>query len=249
MTDKTEEPERTPLMDALTYPVRGSGWAMVVIGAVIALLPGLFSGIMYLGPIAWVMGLCYFNAFYFLIVESTVSGKDDTPDWPDVSNITEDLLLPFLRTLRVAVLSFFPLLIVLYIRDEPRGMWGSPAVWAGISWGVFYFPMAMLNTIVSNDMAASLPHRVLPLIKRGMPSYLVLTGLLVVALLFSRAVTGIMSGVPLIGGLLSAATGLYFMMAEARLAGTFYRRQLEFDAEDEEDAPRLKGIQAEQARE
>lgn len=234
MIDDTELPESTPLTDALTYPIRESGWAMVLIGAGISVVAGWLTGTMYLGLIVSVLGLAYFNAFYFSIVETTVSGKDETPDWPDITNnVAEDLLLPLLRTLRVAVLSLLPLLVILYFRDDPQGMWLSPMVWLGVLWCAFYFPMAMINTVVSNDMRMCLPHKVLPLILGNLREYLVLVSVLLAGFMLSKLVSAVIGGIPLIGTFLSAGTGLYFMMAEARLAGLFYLNHVETEENGE----------------
>jgi hypothetical protein len=45
----------------------------------------------------------------------------------------------------------------------------------------------------------------------------------------------VLGRIPLVGGLLAAGAGLYFMMAQARLAGIFYRDQLGLEEADEND--------------
>ena len=46
----------------------------------------------------------------------------------------------------------------------------------------------------------------------------------------------VLGRIPFVGQLLAAAAGLFFMMAQARLAGIFYRGQLGEEEAAEEDS-------------
>jgi hypothetical protein len=236
MPEEIETPERRPLMDALGYPVRGSGRILLVIGAALSAVLGFASGFSIFGGIAWLLGLAYFNAYYHSIVESTVSWNEDPPDWPDVSDLAGEVIVPMVRTAGVFLLSFLPMLgCVVLARKLGGGIWSSPLVWLGILWGVWYFPMAMLHVIISNELINALPWQVLPKILKAMPGYLLLAGLLLAGLMISVVVEVVLGRIPLVGGLLAAGAGLYFMMAQARLAGIFYRDQLGREEADEND--------------
>lgn len=236
MNEEIETPERKPLMDALGYPVRGSGRILLVIGAVLSAVLGFASGFSLFGGIASLLGLAYFNAYYHSIVESTVSWNEDPPDWPDISDLVGEVIVPTVRTAGVFLLSFLPMLgCVVLARKLDGGIWSSPLVWLGILWGVLYFPMAILHVIVSNEMINALPWHVLPKILKAMPVYLLLAGLLLAGLIISVVVEVLLGRIPLVGGLMAAGAGLYFMMAQARLAGIFYRDQLGMEEADEND--------------
>ena len=227
-------------MDALGYPVRGSGRILLVIGAVLSAVLGFASGFSLFGGIASLLGLAYFNAYYHSIVESTVSWNEDPPDWPDISDLVGEVIVPTVRTAGVFLLSFLPMLgCVVLARKLDGGIWSSPLVWLGILWGVLYFPMAILHVIVSNEMINeminALPWHVLPKILKAMPVYLLLAGLLLAGLIISVVVEVLLGRIPLVGGLMAAGAGLYFMMAQARLAGIFYRDQLGMEEADEND--------------
>lgn len=235
MTEETEldEPDRTPLMDALTYPIRGNGRYLMVTGAVLMALFNLASGAIIVGGIASLFAAAYMNAYYFDIVESTVSGRDEAPDWPDASDLLSDFVLPFLRMWFALLVSFGPLLLQLFLSDD-SSEWGvGNLLLLGV--GAVYFPMAILNIIISNEWSAALPQHVVPRIIKSMPGYLGLTGLLLASLVASYAMNAVLGRVPFLGGLLVAGAWLYFAMAEARLAGLFYRRHLEMEEEDDED--------------
>jgi len=228
MNEESDESGQKPLMDALVYPIRGPGRLLLVIGAVLSAALSYASGFMIIGGVAWLLGLAYFNAFYFNIVESTVSGNDEAPDWPDVSDWAGEIILPMVRTIGVWLISFFPAMVVsALVKGDHPNVWTSPFLWAAMAWGALYFPMAILNVIVGNEMVAAMPHRVLPQIRKALPGYLALAGVLVLAVLASGFLSFSLGKLPLIGGLLSAWIGLYFAMAQARLAGRFYREHLE----------------------
>jgi hypothetical protein len=228
-----DAPEQTPLMDALTYPVRGSGRILLVIGAVLSAVLGLASGAIIIGGFAWLLGLAYFNAYYCSIVESTVSWNDEPPDWPDVSDLAGEIIMPMARMLFTGLIALIPVMILVALRpDDGSSVLAYPGVWLGVLWAAFYFPMAILRVIVSNELVNALPQHVLPAIRRAMPSYLVLTGQLLAAVVISGLVTALTGRLPLIGGLVAGGISLYFTMAQARLAGVYYRNYLAESSED-----------------
>jgi hypothetical protein len=230
--------ERTPslLEDAATYPLRGSGWIMITIGAVLSAVLTLGTIAPGFGIVAWFAGLAYFTAFYFDIISSTVNGGDECPDWPDITDLMSDIVMPVVRCIGVWILSFLPLIIVIARMGDDESELRNPAAWAGFAWGAFYFPMAILNVAVGNEMSAALPHRVLPDAIRAMPGYLWLVALLTAVFVLSEIAVVYGAKVPFIGGLLAAGISLYFMMMQARLAGLFYRRELDDDDDDQKDA-------------
>jgi hypothetical protein len=230
----SDERELSLLEDAATYPLRGTGWIMILIGSVLSALLSLGAIAPGFGLAAWVAGFGYFTAFYFEIINSTVNGSDECPDWPDITDFMDDIALPVVRCIGVWLIAFLPLTLVLSRMNVEDNLLTSPAVWAGLAFGAFYFPMAILNVAVGNEMAGALPHRVLPDAIRAMPGYLLMAAMLAAVFVLSRVAAVYGSKVPFIGGLLSAGISLYFMMMQARLGGLFYRRRLEAEGNDEE---------------
>ncbi len=237
-----EKPEPSLLSEALAYPFRGSGWIMIVLGAGLSALLTLGSAAPLIGKAAWFAGFGYFTAFYFDIILTTINGRDEPPDWPDITDLWGDIFQPALRTMGTVMIAFFPLFLAIYAnRDSDDGLLMSPLVWAGMVFGAFYFPMAILNVAVGNDIMGALPHRVIPDAVRAMPGYLVVAGLLAAVFVISKLAVVAGYAVPFLGGLFAAGISLYFMMAQARLAGSFYRQRLEAEEAEEEDEDRAFG--------
>ncbi len=223
------------IADAFAYPFRGSGRTLLIIGTLLSAVLDFASGAWFFGLAAWVLGGAYFVAYYFDIIVTTVSGRDEPPDFPDVTDLYGDIIAPLLRSLAALLISHLPLIILvgLYWGEKSR-----PAHWEWLCLGfaAFYFPMAILNVAVSDEAAGALPHRVLPDVIRAMPRYLILVLLLVAVYVVSQLATLTGVRVPFVGGLISTGVSLYCVMVQARLAGMFYRQSMEEETDEKANA-------------
>jgi len=72
--------------DALTFPFRGIGRYMLVIGGVLSLMISLMISlatfIPFLGLIIAIGASGYFTAYSFRIINTTAIGEDQACDWP-----------------------------------------------------------------------------------------------------------------------------------------------------------------------
>lgn len=209
------------IIDALLYPLRGGGWMMVLFGAIMMVLLAVASLAPILGLIALLIGGGYFAAFYFSVVATTVSGQSSCPDWPEVSNLWESILLPCLRMLGALVISYLPAIaLVAFLGERPSGQ--EAILWAVRVWAWLYFPMAVLALVLFGHLGAALPHRVLPAIIRAMPAYLVAAIALLLAEVCGDILALLLVGIPYLGVFLSAAVTLYFLLVQGRLTGLAY---------------------------
>jgi hypothetical protein len=213
-------------LGAFLYPLRGSGLLMIFIGAVMSFLLFIASFAPLYGAIAGLMGAAYFTAFYFDIITTTVVGGDETPDWPGLSDFLGDIALPLFRLIGVILISLVPQGALMYfLRPGDPGY--EAALWSGLGWAAFYFPMGLLNAAIYADISAALPHRVLPAIFRSMPSYLIAVFLLGAVIAISAVMAEVSKLVPYLGWFLGSAFSLYFTMVQARIVGLIYRRNQE----------------------
>lgn len=83
--------------DALTYPWRRGGAYVLVPGVFLALAFALAAWAPMLGLASTLIGVSYFSAFYFQIVETTIAGRHTLPDWPEFSDFYDDLVRPGLQ--------------------------------------------------------------------------------------------------------------------------------------------------------
>jgi hypothetical protein len=219
--------------DALSYPVRNGGLAMIVTGLAMIVTGAIFSLVMNLASFAPVLGLAaslfgagFFCGFYLDIVSSTMVGTDRVPDWPSLSDFSDDIAMPFLRVVGLVLISFGPALAVFYFLEEkqPEFPW---ALGAALVWGAFYFPMALLGSVACGNLFGALPHIVLPGIFRALPGYLLAVPGLAIAVAAGEAAQEFGGRIPFVGWLVAAAVGVYVLMMQARLIGLIYRDKRE----------------------
>lgn len=215
------------LKDIVTYSWRGSGkyvLATCVVLSVIAKLAGIAP------LVGWIAALFlsgYFCAIYFQMIQSSAVGGKEAPEFPDTSNIFEDIMWPMLQIFVVALVSFGPLLgYSIWAGDEHV----QPLVVYGLlGLGIVYFPMAMLAVVVLGYTGALSPHIVFPAIFRGGRLYWI--GVLMLCLLyFTKGLIGnALQGSFIVGPLVMSVVSTYTMMTNARILGIVYReRQEEF---------------------
>jgi len=210
-------------LNALSYPVRGNGLIMIILGAIFSvILHFLEFAPLGLGIIASLTSMGYFGAFYLDIIGSTMTNFDEVPDWPDISNFWNDILSPVFRIIGLCVISFGPLIALVCLADHETS-WYAPSLIATVVYACFYFPVATLASQAFGNLGAALPHIVIPGIFRILPGYL----LAVIALVLGFVVCGVVEiwigKVPYIGRFFTSAVALYGLMFQGRLIGLIYR--------------------------
>jgi hypothetical protein len=208
--------------DAFTYPFRGSGKIMILIGSIFAVLLKIGSIAPVVGLMASIFAAGYFASFYFDIISATIAGENTCPDWPSLSDFWDDIVIPFIRVIGAVILSFLPLIICIFAIHRESSAF-NPAIWASIAFGCLYFPMAILAIVLFGNLSGALPNIVI----RCMPGYLLVVAVLVLVFVISNVAEAFASRLFLVGWFLSAAISLYFLMAQARLIGLLYDRHQE----------------------
>lgn len=211
--------------DIFTYPFRGSGKYMLLFGAVLSALSEWVRFAPLFGGIASLILAAYLTATYFEIIETTATGSDEAPMFPNVSNVWEDLIWPLLKSAIVFLASFAPALIYVFGVDE--GDQQAGIAFALLGFGAIYFPMAMMAVVVLGYLGAMSPHIVFPAIIRSGGLYWLAVFLFVLIFMFEAFLGGIMARVPIAGTLMMAVVGIIVMMLNGRILGIIYRERRE----------------------
>lgn len=216
--------------DALTYPLRKGGWAMILTGAIFSLLLDVAQHVPVVGLAAAVFAAGFFAGFYLDMVSTTMAGDNHVPDWSSFTEFLDDIVMPFLRVIGLMIVSFAPwLVLAVWLgwelpEDSPRIWWlGGGA----LALGALYFPMAVLGSSVWGNLYGALPHIVLPGIWRAMPLYLLAVPGLAIALGVCAAAEEYGGRIPIVGGLVATVVSLYSLMMQARVTGLIYRAKRE----------------------
>jgi len=210
------------ITEPFVYPFRGNGVSMLITGAVlivISMVAGL-GGIF--GLLASLFFAGYFCATYFSIVETTAVGQEEAPMFPDVSNVMEDLIGPFLKILGVILVSFLPAIAYGVATGRMDGIYEMLLLF-----GIGYLPMAILAVIVLGNMSVASPFTVIPSIIKAGGSYWIVVLLLVVVYGLERLLEETLSQFFIVGPLIMGLVGMYVLMVSARALGVLYRNKAE----------------------
>jgi len=134
------------LLDSFTYPLRGKGIILLIIGVVFFFMLFFVLGFHILRWIFLLIGGGFFCAFFMQIVASSANGENELPDWPDVTNIIEDLAIPFVKFIGTFIVSYLPLLIYMYYLYRNPFSFSKPVFKSLEVLGSIYFPMALIAT-------------------------------------------------------------------------------------------------------
>lgn len=214
----------TSILDTLCYPLRGNGGILILTGAILLAALSLFLGIPRLGFLIELFIFGYFGAHFIEVINSTVQGRDEPPDWPAVTDIAEDIVAPLVRLLGLLLISFGPLAMVRYFVAEMGGGYRAGMIGAGL-WAAIYFPMSLIAVTVTDQLAAASPHIVLPAIGRSLPGYLLNVVYLVGVWVGLTGIQWTASQIPYLGLLLAKLTWLYGLILLSRGIGLIYREQ------------------------
>lgn len=212
------------LKDIFTYAFRGSGKYIFFFCVVLSLIGKITSFAPAIGGIAWLFISTYFCATYFQMIRSSANAEKEAPEFPTVTSLIDDLIMPMLQTIGVCIVSFGPLLgYILWAGEAGNRMVG----YGLLAFGVVYYPMAMLAVVVLGYAWALSPHIVVPAIFRGGWLYwlaVVLLSLLYFGLGWVSDTDGINFWVePFVLSIIST----YTLMTNARILGVVYRERKE----------------------
>lgn len=211
------------LNDIMTFAWRGSGKYVLITCVVLSVMADLAGLTPLFGAIATLLLSGYFCAIYYQLIQSTATGGKEAPEFPDTSNVFEDIIWPMLQVLVVGIVSFAPFLGYLFWAGDESG---NPMIeYALLGLGVVYFPMAILAVVILGYTGALGPHIVIPAIFRGGWIYWLGVFFLLVLYFVGAVVEEIFSGHIIIGHLLMAVVGSYTLMTNARILGVVYRER------------------------
>jgi len=234
-----EKPFRGQITGAFIYPFRGDGTYSLVLGAIMLLL---VSGATYLSRFALFYGVTalvfltvfsggYVMSYSKLILTTTTEGKDEMPDWPEISEYSSDVVAPFFQMLGLIVCCFAPAIAMnLYIGIEGNALGDTFiygwCLYALILLGGFYLPMAFTGVAIFDSLAAVNPLLVIPSITRVIGTYLLTVSVLAVILIL-RFLLGLFFAdflkIPIVPDMIMGLIGLYLLIVEVRLLGLMYR--------------------------
>ena len=200
---------------SLTYPFRGNGVIILICGTIFFGLVDIFRmGILTWS--LWVMMWGYLFAFMQRIIVTTAQGNDDPPEFPEISDYHEDIVVPFRQLALSLIASLAPAIFAFIYMGALAGQFA-------LLLGALYFPMAILGVAMSDSFAALNPIFVLSSVVKCFGQY-VLACIVFAGLMFVFYQVQIASEVeiPLVGVFIFWFVYLIFLMIGMRILGMMY---------------------------
>ncbi len=202
---------------AFAYPFRGNGVILLGCGTVffgaVELLPGF--GILRLALTVLTWG--YLFAFMQRIVVTSAAGEDLPPEFPEVTEIYSDIVVPFFQFFVTLLVAIGPGLFLLFQFGPAPGI-------AALALGMVFYPMALLGVAMSDSYTALNPIFVFSSILKVPGQYLMacfLFGALLALRLFLQAL--LYESLPLFAGQFAFwFIFLVLLMVQMRILGMLY---------------------------
>jgi hypothetical protein len=208
--------------EAFGYPLRGTAKYIILLGAVFFLFLDAMAMVPLYGILAAILAAGYMASFLFEVVGYSAGGRRDLPDWPAVSSIYEDIIVPafcMIGTLAVCVLPGAVLWIWTLMTDRQLGV----AALVTLIVGLACYPMALLGVALNRTFEALNPLVIAAAIVQVPLEYATVCVLFVgLAALGVVAPVPLLGAVPLVGLLGQQILSLYLAVVQMRLLGLLY---------------------------
>jgi pSer/pThr/pTyr-binding forkhead associated (FHA) protein len=151
---------------SLSYPFRGNGIIILLCGTLFFGLLGIvpFLGLLVISVRVILWG--YLFAFMQRIIVTSSQGEDDPPEFPEVSDYSTDILMPFFHLFITLVVSLLPAILAFAFLGTLAGEFA-------LVLSALYYPMAVLGVAMSDSYTALNPVFVLSSIMKCFKQYLV----------------------------------------------------------------------------
>lgn len=242
----------TDLGSVLTYPLRGRGLPVLLVGGVMFGIADLLSTVNVFGWLVSAALMGYVTAYLFDVVNATANGRDDPPALPESTSVLESMLFPFLSLVVCSLLAFLPfVLVVAATTSFLPGWFGWPLAALALPLGVFVFPMTLLIRAMFQTIGeVANPRTLFGSIGRVLPDYVAVfasvcflwIGLSLFQGVLFLLFTVLMGGPPTADALIDMQVGrlfgwavvtivgwpafLYVWMIQGHLLGCLYRQGL-----------------------
>ena len=202
---------------ALLYPFQGNGVILLTAGTVFFYIADHF-------PLVGLILTGYVFAYAKSIITSTANGRKDPPDWPDFSDWKDDILVPYLQFIALAVVCFGPAFVI-QIWHPGTATQTRIGYFIALGFGAFFAPMGMLALAMFDTLAVLNPIALAWSILRVPLHYLVAAAAFEAVFLLDWFAPGVLRTampVPFLPDLISGFFNLYVISFGMRVLGLLY---------------------------
>jgi hypothetical protein len=219
------------LRSAFAYPFKGDGPILLAGGVAFLFVLGYAQqDAGFAGPYGFVPAAAigifmvgYVFSYAKSIITSTANGESRPPDWPDLSNWSQDIVSPFGQCVGLIALSFAPAIILNWWHPANETLAHALKLTA-IGLGALFAPMGMLSLAMFDTIGALNPVALVVSILR-VPLHYLMAALAFefVFVVYSNAANVIGSlPVPYLSEAVADFLGFYFTFVGMRMLGLLY---------------------------
>lgn len=198
------------------YPLASEGKFIILAGALLFTILSLVPLTGFLLCMIFVYPLI--TAYMIHIIRHVADGENEMPDWPDIYDFWDSLILPSLQMCSALLVSFAPLiLIVIYSRD-------LKLIIIAFILGSIYFPVALMAAALFDNVFAPLnfPYLINSIRKMGKDYFIALFILPVITVIGKISLGVLYFQIPVIGQFVFWSFTIYFSVVEMYILGNVY---------------------------
>lgn len=218
------------ILEAIYFPLRNSSLKMFFGLCIFYLIQ---FGVQSL-PVISLLNIVFIGYIYatqFKIIFTTGNGYQDAPEFPDFSDIFDNILIPLLKVTFIWIIGFLPLLLAVW---KIEGL-SEVMIWGLLALGFCYVPIGLMIAAMDELSKALNPMVLVSCIRRAGSGYAVLVITFGLFTIGNRFIEDAFAG----SWIFSSLLGAYGIMFTARLIGCVYRDRLADDFEDQVEAEAL----------
>ena len=205
------------ILEAIYFPLRNSSLKMFF---GLCFLYAIQFGVQWL-PIISILNIAFIGYIYatqFKIIFTTGNSYTDAPEFPDFSDIFDNILIPLFKVTFIWVVGFLPFILILLQLEELS----ETLSWALLSLGFLYVPVGLMIAALDELTRALNPMVVMTCIRRAGSSYVVMVLTFGLFTVLHGFIENAFAGSWILNSFISA----YGIMFTGRLIGIVYRDRL-----------------------
>ncbi len=210
---------------AFVYPFKGSGIFLLMAATGCLAVLEFLSWV----PFVWILQILfggYLCAYYISVISSSAAGEEELPDWPDFTNLWDDIFRPVLLVGAAILVSLAPLII--YVRANLLGLLSGELripqslVYVFAAWFLLYLPMGLLTIALFDSLNALNPLVIAKAIIKIPLRYLQGCVLFFLVYYVNTSLAGYLDAIPVLGFVIRVFFSFYMTMVAMRILGLIY---------------------------
>ena len=212
---------------ALVFPLVGRGGPMIIVGGAVFFITVWIAVRSIFGFFALFFLGGYLCAYMIKIIGAVARGDNQPPDWPDFSNMWDDIFWPYVFVLAACLTALLPAMAYVWFGPSPIEVLvtGRDGWFLGLlGLALLYVPMGLLAAALYETREGLNPLVVVLAIIRVAPAYITACVALGIAVFLRYYLGGLTAHIPWFGGLVDWMISVYFLMVYMYILGLIYRK-------------------------